>query len=182
MKMRLIVCVAGVALLAACGPAKKDEAPPPLAGQAADASHPTGAHTVPADVRGAEMLVRELNSREAAPGTAVENQTYFAADIAAALTTDSSRDEVGNVDFDYRWNAQDVEITDVAYQALPVNTDRALITVTFKNFGEAGQTFYDLCKRPDASWKILDVRSNEKPDGSVRAMLKLRPSSEATAC
>jgi len=188
MTKRLIASLACIAFVTACNPARKDEAAQPAGAATADASQPTGQPTgqpsggLPADVSGAEALVKQLNAREAVPGTAAENAQFFAADLAAALTADGSQGEVGEVNYDYRWNAQDFETSEVTYAALPVGEDGALITVSFKNFGEPRQTFYDLCERPDASWRIRDVRSNDKPDGSLRQMLKLGPSSQATSC
>ena len=181
--MRVVLGIAAGVLLAACSPAKKDEAakPPAAAETTPETSGPTG-QPVPADVSGAEKLVRDLNAREAVPGAGPDNDVFFARDLSAALKADGADGEIGEIAYDYRWNAQDFEITEVSYAALPVNTDRALVTVSFKNFGEPGQTFYDLCKRPDASWKILDVRSNDKPDGSVRAHLGLGRSEAATQC
>jgi hypothetical protein len=180
--MRLIAPVVSLTLLAACSPARRGEvAAPPADGVSNPAS--AESHTIPpADVSGAEKLVRDLNAREAVPVGGADYDAFFAQDISAAMKADGSPDEVGAIGFDYRWNAQDFDITEVSYQAEPVNTNRAMVKVGFRNFGEARQTYYDLCKRPDSSWRILDVRSNDKPDGSVRAMLKLRPSSEATAC
>lgn len=178
MKVRLIVSIAAAALLAACGPAVKEEATATAEEVAA-----ANASLDAAMVDLAALQVKELNRRLTLPANAAENGQFFATDIAEALTRDGSGDEVGAVDFDYRWNAQDTRVTDVAYAVEARGTDRALVTVTFKNFGEPGRTFYDMCRRqPDGVWRILDVRSNDQPDGSVRAMLKLGPTSEATVC
>jgi len=177
MTVRAILAVASAALLAACGLADKEEGPP------AKSITESNAALDAAMVDLAVLRVKDLNQGLALPDTAAENAQFFATDIAEALTRDGSGDEVGEVSFDYRWNAQDTEITEVSYAVEARGTDRALVTVSFKNFGEPGRTFYDMCRRqPEGHWRILDVRSNDQPDGSVRAMLKLPPASEATSC
>lgn len=179
MRMRLMVCVAGAVLLAACGQGGHKGAP--AASSTAQATDADG--TSSTEVPGAEALIKALNARTGAPGGASpEVASFFATDIANAMAHDGSPGEVGAIDFDYRWNAQDTEISDVAYLAEATDADKAVVTVTFKNFDDQGATFYDMCKRADGQWRILDVRSSEQPDGSVRHMLKLGPADAAKAC
>lgn len=178
---RLIVSVIGFAAMVACSPAKKDEPASPTAAPAAEA--PAAAiDPSPTGTAGAEQLIRTLNGRVAAPGQPAETAAFFATDMATALDNDGTPDEVGAIDFDYRWNAQDTEVTGVTYHTAAAGPGRAAVTVSFKNFGETGTTYYDLCRRENGQWRILDVRSNNQDDGSVRAMLKLGPAAEATAC
>ena len=175
---RALAVVVGGTVLAACGPqevgettAGRIEAPPPTVAPTAPA---------PADVATPERLVRQLNAEPEMPTEDGELAAYFARDLAAAIKAQNIPGELGAIDFDYRWNAQDAEITDVRYGAVADGRDGSVIRVTYANFGEPGATTYHLCRRSDGEWRIAEVKSGPDPDASLRTLLGLTP--EAGEC
>lgn len=177
------------ALLAACSPASPapGSAPAPGTAGAPTAGPPAAAAPDPASnavsgAAGAEQLVRTLNARSMVPESRSEFAAFFAADMAAAFKPEADLGEVGSIDYDYRWNAQDFEIADVTYSTVTDGRGRATVTVSYKNFGEPGTTIYDLCRRDSGQWRILDVRSGAEPDASLRSMLEAGPVAEARGC
>lgn len=177
------------ALLGACSPANPASQsaqapgmadPSPAAAPAAVA--PDLASNAASGAAGAEQLVRTLNARSTIPETKAEFAKFFATDIAAAFKPEVDLGEVGSIDYDYRWNAQDFEIADVTYATASDGRGRATVTVSYKNFGEAGTTIYDLCRRESGQWRILDVRSGAEPDASLRSVLEAGPIRETNGC
>lgn len=171
MMSRALAVLVGVAVLAACGPpdieeaaANRTQAAPPAAAPAAPA---------PAAVATPERLVRLLNAEPEMPTEDGELAAYFARDLAAAMKAQNVPGELGAIDFDYRWNAQDAEITDVRYESVADGPGGSVIRVTYANFGEPGVTTYELCRRSDSQWRIAEVKSGPDPDSSLRALLGL---------
>ena len=123
-----------------------------------------------------DQLVRALYRPEAAPSTRPELNRYFDPDLAGALWKDSQGEEVGAVDFDFRYDAQDVAITGLAFTKTHRNGE-ATVTASFANFGKPVRVVYRMCVRR-TGWKITDVSAG---DGvwSLRRMLRLGP---ARAC
>lgn len=184
--------VGALALVAAC----QQQAPDAAQGKAADggsqdssAVNAVGAPDAVSpvigaqpDVSGAEQLVRGINAPEYMPVDDKAIDAFFATDLATKLKAD--RRTVGDmpmVDFDYRWNAQDFEITSSSYQATPAGADRAVVKVDFVNFNTPNATVYDLCRRASGEWRIYDVRSGDGDDSSLRLLLNLKKG-EVTAC
>ena len=178
---RLIVLISA-GLLAACGARDGDGKSAANRGRAASAAASMPAAKAPTALPAGpdQAMVQRLNALEMIPeGAAMD--AYFAADISAAMKKDMAGDEVGAVSYDYRWNAQDFEVSDVSYQTIAVGDGRGRVVVTFRNFGDAGRTTYDMCRRADGQWRIYDVRSNDADDGSLRHALGLKRG-EVTQC
>lgn len=125
-------------------------------------------------------LVERLYAREAAPS---QVGGLFARDLAAAYRKDTGTPgDVGAIDFDWRYGAQDLQVTGLKVEParLPPGqaamADRALVRASFRNIGKPGEVFYRLCRRPDGAWRIADVYSKDSPDAwDLRQMLKLDP-------
>jgi hypothetical protein len=133
-----------------------------------------------AGVRPPAALVRRLYAHKLLPDH-VDRQ--FAHDLARAYHRDTSHPgEVGAIDFDWRYGAQDFQITDLAIVRVPrpagqpPKVDLARVNVSFRNFGKPGLVTYRLCRSPVRGWRIADV--SEAGSGAdawdLRRMLKLR--------
>lgn len=69
----------------------------------------------------------------------------------------SSKNEIGAIDFDPLYDAQDVEKKNFAIGKASLNGDTATVIATFNNYGEKKRITY-LMKMQDGSWKIDDIK------------------------
>ena len=119
-------------------------------------------------------LVRALYGEQALGFDAAKSGRYFAADLDGALRADSSDpNEVGAVDFDYRYGSQDGRITGLQFIE---DTDRgqSRVVAVFKNDRRPHSVDWTLCRRPDGTWRIADASSNTSAEPwGLRALLKL---------
>jgi hypothetical protein len=144
---------------------------------AAEAPQPLGAPSAPPE---AVRLVKSLYAHERTP-THVAG--VFARDLASAYRTDISHPgEVGEVDFDWRYGAQDVQITELKIEAARLKpgampmADRGEVRATFKHIGEPNEVLYRVCRAQRGAWRIADVSSNSGDDKwDLRQLLKLDP-------
>ncbi len=114
-------------------------------------------------------LVQSLYHGERTPERV---ETFFAADLAKAYRKDGSNpDEVGAIDFDWRYGAQDTEITGLAFSQME-GPKAATVTVRFKNFGKPGVVVYELC-HATRGWRIADVHKSGEDAWDLRVLLKL---------
>ncbi len=99
---------------------------------------------------------------------------YFARDLDSALRAGSSSpSQVGAVDFDYRYGAQDLQVRGLQL-IQEVDNDQARVVAVFKNFGRANSVDWTLCRRANGEWRIADVSSNTGPqDWDLRQLLNL---------
>lgn len=83
---------------------------------------------------------------------------YFTKKLADLIWQDavSSKGEVGALEADPLYDAQDTKITDLKIQADQVDGDQALVLVTFKNFGKAKSLIYNV-ERENGAWKISNI-------------------------
>ncbi len=83
---------------------------------------------------------------------------YFAREIAGLLWRDarSSKGEVGAIDGDPLFNAQDMEIKNFVVHEGIVRAASAEVPVSFTNFGEKHQIVFKLLMEK-AGWKISDI-------------------------
>jgi hypothetical protein len=145
-----------------------------------------GAPAAPAATpRAPETIVRALYAREATP---THVRRIFAADLAEAYRKDTSHpDEVGEIDFDWRYGAQDVKITHLKiYRAPPppsvvgaaASEPPMTVGASFENFAKPYIVFYRFCRTADQAWRIADVSNNgpdERDPWSLRKLLHLDP-------
>lgn len=90
---------------------------------------------------------------------------YFARQLANLIWQDarSSGNEVGALDGDPLFNAQDMEIKDFSVHEGIVGSQRAEVSVSYTNFGEHHQILFQLVPVGD-TWKIADIKYD---DGST---------------
>lgn len=83
---------------------------------------------------------------------------YFTNELAELLWQDahSSGDEVGALDGDPLFNAQDMDIKKFSIQNAAVRGDEANVPVTFENFGAKHQIVFRLIAHR-SGWKISDI-------------------------
>lgn len=84
---------------------------------------------------------------------------YFDKTLADFIWKDltTHRDEVGVLDFDPFYNAQDTQIKNFAVGAPKINGDKASVVVRFQNFTRKETLNYQLVRRK-AVWKISDIK------------------------
>ena len=135
-----------------------------------------------------EALVRNLYAARKRPATDPFFQTksharlykYFMKDLADLIwkdaVTSSAKREVGALDGDPLYNAQDMKIT--AFRIKPPeygegNRDLADVPVTFKNFGKEQTILFRVERDNHRVWKISDIFYPGNPDdaSSLRKIL-----------
>jgi len=157
------VAVLGAAVLAVCGGAKA--APAALAPLRTP--------------RDALIALYRLPSIPVTPG---DKQRFFAGDMASALIKDSERDdEVGiATDGDYRYDAQDFNITALHIDAMTIRNEGATLRVVYQHLGKPQTVTYELCSRRPGDWRIKDVITHS--GGSLRKLLGLVPVAQSKGC
>lgn len=133
------------------------------------------AFQTPSAVVGALYRLRSIPIYPAA------KRRFFAHDLAAALIFDSRKTgDVGLAnDGDYRYDAQDMQISDLRIGEPAPSADTAKVQVSFHNFGKTETVTYDLCHRHPNDWRIADVTA---PSGSLRALLSLPSVQQSKVC
>lgn len=94
---------------------------------------------------------------------------YFTKELADFLWNDAkeSKGEVGVIDFDPLYNAQDTEIKNFAVNKAKVDGAKATVVASFVNFDQKTRITFKLLQQDDA-WKISDIQYTEG-----HALLKL---------
>src|SRR5258708_10735190 len=69
---------------------------------------------------------------------------------------DTPEGEVGNLDFDPLYNAQDTKITQFQIGSPVIEGDKATVVVSFKNIGQLTKINFSLVKRGEV-WKIGNI-------------------------
>lgn len=84
---------------------------------------------------------------------------FFTKSTADLIWKDStnSKGEIGALDFDPLYDAQDVDKKNFAIGKASVKDDTATVVVTYTNWGEKKRITY-LLKMQDGSWKIDDIK------------------------
>jgi len=71
-----------------------------------------------------------------------------------------AKGEVGRLDGDPLYNAQDIQITDFSVSAPEIAGGETRVTVHFKNIGKPARVIYVLSQTPDG-WRIRDIRYDD---------------------
>ncbi len=117
------------------------------------------------DAAAAEKLVSDLykaHDGKHSPFFQTKNRRlvdkYFTKQLADLIWKDavSSKDEVGAIDGDPLYNAQDMEIKNFAIGKASIKDDSATVPVTFTNFGDKQKVDF-LLKLVNGSWRIDDI-------------------------
>jgi len=87
---------------------------------------------------------------------------YFDAELLRLYLKDKreAKGEVGRLDGDPLYNAQEVQITDFSISPPKVTGKEALVTVRFKNIGKPIRVEYVL-RHTIGGWKISDIRYDD---------------------
>lgn len=87
---------------------------------------------------------------------------YFDKNLADLIWKDLTTHvgEVGVLDFDPFYNAQDADIKNLKVTPAVVEGDKASATVTFTNYGKKEKLIYTLVKQ-NGAWKISDINYGE---------------------
>ncbi|HEX8737147.1 MAG TPA: DUF3828 domain-containing protein [Pyrinomonadaceae bacterium] len=90
---------------------------------------------------------------------------YFDKTLADLMWKDltTHKDEVGVLDFDPFYNAQEIEIKNFKIGAPKIEGEKATVVVTFQNFDRKDTLIYTL-RRQNSAWKISDIKYT---DGST---------------
>jgi hypothetical protein len=83
------------------------------------------------------------------------------ADLIWKDITQTPEGEVGNLDFDPLYNAQDTKITRFQIGRPVVEGEESTVLVSFRNFGQRTTVKFDMHKDKDG-WKIKDVVYGDK--------------------
>lgn len=139
-----------------------------------------------------EALVRNLYAARKHPATDPFFQTksrarlnkYFTKDLADLIwkdaATSSAKKEVGALDGDPLYNAQDMKIT--AFRIKPPeygegNRDLADVPVTFKNFGKEQTILFRVVRDSNRLWKISNIFYPGNPD-DASSLIKILSSGQ----
>ena len=167
MKTRLYLAVACIAISAACGAGVNTNQP--TASPSPEAIGTPAAASGELLIAAPETLVTDLYKQHDAkksPFFQTKNRAlvdkYFTKAIADLIWKDAttSKGEVGAIDFDPLYNAQDVEIKNFAVRKADVKDENATVAVTFTNY-DAKQTITFALKLIENNWKIDDIKYPE---------------------
>lgn len=103
---------------------------------------------------------------------------YFDKNLADLIWKDltTHTDEVGVIDFDLFYAAQDMEIKNLVVGKSKITGDKATVPVSFTNFGKKENLNYSLTKEKGA-WKISDIKYSN--NDSLLGYFKENEKSEA---
>jgi hypothetical protein len=118
-----------------------------------------------------DAVVRDLYKKHQTDGDILDSKSrklidkYFDKTLGDYLWKDltTHKDEVGVLDFDPFFNAQDLDIKNLKIAEPKIEGERATVLVTFQNFDRKENLTYSL-KRQNANWKISDIKYT---DGST---------------
>ena len=118
-----------------------------------------------------DALVKDLYARHekgddpfAKPEDRALVERFFDKPLADAIRKDAvdSKGEVGAMDADPLYDAQDFDIKKLAIGTPTVNGETAKVVVTFENFGKKETVTYLLSKKA-VGWRISDIQYREGP-------------------
>ena len=85
------------------------------------------------------------------------------ADLIWKDITETPEGEVGNLDFDPLYNAQDTGITNFQIGKPVVQSDRSTVLVSFRNFGQRTRIKFEM-HHGNEGWRITNVIYGDKSD------------------
>lgn len=110
----------------------------------------------PDAVQTPEALIQAFYLEPSIPTVDSQARLYFTEDMAVRVVPVEGEEPV--VDFDYRHDAQDSDLAALTVEELAAGPDGSTIIARFTNFGQIVMVAYDLCRRADGQWRIVDVR------------------------
>lgn len=175
----ILLLFAGLFLAAGCSTSKNESSSPssettvrptdpaPTTDSPAPGAEGSGAET-DLDKVSPDQVVKQLydlHQKEKSPFFQTKNRPlldrFFDKTLADLIWNDlnSDRDEVGVLDFDVLYNAQDAEIKKLSVGPASIEGEKAAVGVAFENYGRKENLTFSLTKRGDA-WRISDIRYN----------------------
>ena len=108
------------------------------------------------------QLYKAYGSEQSAAGETRVFTKYFDDELLKLYLKDKreAKGEVGRLDGDPLYNAQEVQITDFSISAPKITGGEALVTVRFKNIGKPTRVECVL-RRTVHGWKISDIRYDD---------------------
>jgi hypothetical protein len=89
---------------------------------------------------------------------------YFDKELADLIwNIHNPPDEVGPIDGDPLYNAQDMEIKNFVIHPATITDETATVLVTFTNFGKKQEVKFLLISRP-AGWKVTNIKYDDGTD------------------
>ena len=85
------------------------------------------------------------------------------ADLIWKNITETPEGEVGNLDFDPLYNAQDMKITNFQIARPVVEGDESTVIVTFRNFGQRTRLKFEMHNGKEG-WRVRNVIYGDKSD------------------
>ena len=147
MKARIgIAVLAGLLAVAACDRPERIEA-----NEAVPAAEPAPAPAPEAMTP--EGLVQALYMEPRIPTAAPHVRLYFSEPLVDGL---SGEEGIG---FDYRLDAQDGPVANLEVEELAAGPDGSSVVARFNRAGRPVSMAYDLCRRDNGEWRIINVRS-----------------------
>ena len=141
-----IAVLAGLLALAACDRPERIEA-----NEAVPAAEPVPAPAPQAMTP--EGLVQALYMEPRIPAAAPHVRLYFSEPLVEGL---SGEEGIG---FDYRLDAQDGAVADLEVEELAAGPDGSSVVARFNRAGRPVSMAYDLCRRDNGEWRIINIRS-----------------------
>ncbi len=157
--------IAGALILVTAGACRKEPAQPPAPAPAPVSTTASGTTPV-ASTRDAEALVAELyreHDTQRGPFFQTDSRApldkYFEPSLAELIWKDAveAKGEVGALDFDPLYDAQDVEPKNLTVHPGQADGTSVRVPVSFESYGEKRQLTYVLAPAGTA-WKIADIR------------------------
>lgn len=165
--MRFVILLA-IGLVAGCG---QPTAP-------SETSAETSAAAVADETASPVALIHALYADDVNPLAPDTARRFFTDEFAAGLPAPEG--EAGVINYDYRYLAQDTEITGFLIEEVASGPEGARVEARFENFGEPTTIAWDLCRRADGQWRITNA-SNQEQNWSLRDSLEL-PAETAGSC
>lgn len=119
-----------------------------------------------------KSLVQRLYSETSVTMDGRGLERYLATDLSQAMRADSHPGDVGAIDFDYRYGAQDVQVSGLNILEV-IDHDEAQVVAVFKNFRRPHSVNWKLCRRATGDWRIYDAWSNTGEEWDLRQLLRL---------
>ncbi|MEZ0609550.1 DUF3828 domain-containing protein [Fibrella sp. WM1] len=180
-RFRAFYVIAGLSWMAACSSPQNEQAQQAAAdsvSRAANASAVSDSVTAPTapsvtnsanppmPTRSAQDVVAALyaaHDAQKSPFYQSESRTrirqYFTSELANLIWRDAkstSRGELGRLDADPLYDAQDTDVKEFIIQPAVVKNNEAEVQVTFSNLG-AKKTFTFLLRNENGNWRIGDI-------------------------
>ena len=108
------------------------------------------------------QLYKAYGSEQSPAGETRLFSRYFDAELLRLYLKDKreAKGEVGRLDGDPLYNAQEIQITDFSISAPKTTGREARVTVRFKNIGKPTRVEYVL-RHTDHAWKISDIHYDD---------------------